>query len=127
MINKILLAEEVELGPIEGPGPWGNLGAADTPIETVASEFSAVISRIIGILTIIAGLYFIFQLIIGGYSYMTAGDDSQKMTKATKQITSSLIGLVIVAAAYAIISLLGSILGFDILNPAKLIIEELHP
>lgn len=105
--------------PEEGFGPWGNLGSGT--IEGAAGAFTKILSNVIGVMTVIAGLWFMFQFIIGGYGYMTAGEDPQKMGNATKKITSSLIGLVVIVAAYAVISLLGSMLGFDILNPQKII------
>ncbi|MGB9706518.1 MAG: hypothetical protein ACPLXP_00375 [Microgenomates group bacterium] len=119
-----------ELGPIGGPpgtglGPWSYLfGFKD--VSKAAGVFTGIISNIIGVMTIVAGIWFIFQFIIGGYSYMIAGGDPQKMGQATQKITSALIGLVVIVAAYAIISLLGELLGFKFLNLAPLI-KELGP
>jgi len=125
----LVFAQPTPLGqiggkPKEGFGPWGDLGAQG--IKEATGAFTNIISRIIGVMTIIAGIWFIFQFIIGAYGYMTAGGEQQKITSATKKITSGLTGLIIVVAAYAIISLLGKILGFEILNP-QLIIEKLRP
>lgn len=114
-----------ETGGTEGFGPWGFLGG-DANISSAALRFTEIISRVIGVMTIIAGIWFIFQLIGGGYSYLTAGGEPKKMGDATSKITSGLIGLVVIVAAYAIIHLLGEILGFDILNP-QVIIEKLRP
>lgn len=112
------------LGQIGGDdpsfGPWGGLGS-NTSVNTAAGFFTKIISNVIGVMTIVAGIWFMFQFIAGGYAYMTAGEEPQKMGNATKKLTSSLIGLVVIVAAYAIISLLGSLLGFDILKPASLI------
>jgi len=128
MINLTTILAQTPIGQIGGPtgfGPWGNLGKF-TDISLSAGAFTGILSNVIGVMTIVAGLWFIFQFIIGGYAYMTAGEDPQKMGNATKKITSSLIGLVVIVAAYAIISLLGSLLGFDILNPQN-IIPKLGP
>jgi hypothetical protein len=78
-------------------------------------------------MTIIAGIWFIFQFIIAAYGFMAAGGDQQKMANATKKITSSLIGLVVVVVSYAVMSLLGTLLGFKFLNVAQLIIQNLGP
>jgi len=110
--------------PTEGFGPWGDLGAQG--IKEATGAFTNIISRIIGVMTIIVGIWFIFQFIIGGYSYMTAGGDQQKMANATKKITSAFIGLIIVVVAYAVMSLLGELLGFKFLNLGPLI-EKLRP
>jgi len=116
-ISLAFAAEPTPLGQIggkEGFGPWGNLGSQG--IKEAAGAFTSIISRIIGVMTVVAGIWFIFQFIIGAYGYMTAGGDQQKMTNATKRITNSLIGLVVVVAAYAVMSLLGALLGFNFLN-----------
>lgn len=133
MINfsNLLAQTPHPLGQIGGPkeegfGPWGWLGKEGTTIGTAAGIFTGIISNVIGGMTIVAGIWFIFQFIIGGYSYMIAGGDPQKMGQATKKITSALIGLIIVVAAYAIISLLGELLGFKFLDLAPLI-KELGP
>lgn len=126
----VLAQTPKELGPIGGEagtglGPWSWL-FKQKDVVYAAGIFTDIISRIIGVMTIVAGLWFIFQFIIGGYSYMTAGGDPQKMGQATQKITSALIGLLVIVAAYAIISLLGALLGFEILNP-QIIIEKLKP
>jgi len=126
-IPPVFGAESKSLGQIggnEGFGPWGNLG--NQGISEAAGALASVISRIIGIMTIVAGIWFIFQFIIGAYGYMTAGGDQQKMANATKKITSALIGLVVIVTAYAIMSLLGELLGFNFLNVVPLI-EKLGP
>jgi len=129
--NSIFLAfaaEPTPLGQIggeEGFGPWGNLGSQG--IKEAAEALTGIISRIIGVMTIIAGIWFIFQFIIAAYGFMAAGGDQQKMANATKKITSSLIGLVVVVVSYAVMSLLGTLLGFKFLNVAQLIIQNLGP
>ncbi|MGB9911499.1 MAG: hypothetical protein ACPLKP_02735 [Microgenomates group bacterium] len=120
-----LLAKEYDLGPIGGKntpglGPWSFL-AEEKSIIISARVFTDIISRIIGVMTIIAGIWFIFQFIIGAYSFMTAAGDQQKTANATKKITSALIGLLIIVFAYAVMSLLSSLLGFEFLEVQWLI------
>lgn len=125
-LSTILLQTPIgQIGGQDGFGPWGDMGTKT--IGEATGTFNKILSNVIGVMTIIAGLWFIFQFIIGGYGYMTAGEEPQKMGNATKKITSSLIGLVVIVAAYAVISLVGSILGFtDILKPQN-IIKDLGP
>jgi uncharacterized membrane protein len=130
MDHKIFLAQTPhplgQIGGKEGFGPWGNLGQLGTEIGAAAGAFANIISRIIGVLTIVAGLWFIFSFIIGAYGFLTAGGDTKKIEEATKKITSAIVGLVVVVAAYALISLIGGLLGFEILQPQKFI-EMLGP
>ncbi len=126
MDPKILLAQaEKELGTLGGPpdegfGPWGLLGK-ESNVSKAVDYFNNIVSRILGIMTIIAGLWFLLHLINGGYNYMNAKGDPQKINEANKKITSAFIGLIIVIATYAVISLLGNILGFKILQPQEII------
>lgn len=122
MKEKLLADVPLEsIGGDDGFGPWGGLGGTED-VGTAAGYFTDIISRIIGIMTIIAGIWFVFMFIIGGYGYLTAGGDSKKMGEATSKITSAVIGLVVIVAAYALISLIGKLLGFeDILRPQKFI------
>jgi len=119
-------------GGIEGVGPFGFEGlgqffgvpAAGQFGQVYAlSLFNKVISNAIGVMTIIAGLWFIFNFIIGAYGYLSAGGNEDGVKKATAKIGQSLTGLVIVIAAYAIISIIGAVLGFDILNPQDIILK----
>lgn len=118
------LAAVTDLGTIGGTtgfGPWGNIAAAGSSVVEAARIFTFTLSRLIGILTIIAGIWFIFNFIAGALSFLSAGGSEEGIKKATAKITQSLIGLVTVVAAYAIISLLGALLGFEILNPQDII------
>lgn len=104
-----LAPEEGFKGLGEGPlsGPQGE-GAIDT--------FANVISSAIGIMTIIAVIWFVFLLITGGVGIMTAGGDKASMEAARKRITSGVIGLFVVIAAVFILSLIGYLFGVEFLD-----------
>ena len=121
MIN-FLLADK-DLGPIgegEGFGAWTKFG--DNPGGLLAD----IISNILGILTIFAGIWFLFQAIMAGYSYLSAGGDKARIENAWRKLTNALIGLAIVVAAYGLLALLGTFLGVDFLNVGK-VIETISP
>ena len=119
-------AEEgaVDLGPIggeEGFGPWGNIANLGTEVGEAAKSFTKIISNIIGVMTIAGGIWFMFQFIAGGLGWLTAGGDKAGVQAAQKRITNAVIGLVVVVSAYALIWIIGELLGFDILHPEDLI------
>lgn len=127
-MKQLLAQQTVPLDPIGGQpaagfGPWGNIGLPTIPdVTQAANAFTSTMSQLIGVLTIIAGIWFIFNFMAGGYAFMTAGGSEDGIKKATAKITQSLIGLVVVVAAYAIISLVSELLGFpDLLQPQKMI------
>lgn len=116
MIVKQVLAD-TDLGPIggkDGFGPWGEAGQFKIMVASLA--FAKIISNIIGVLTIVAGLWFIFQLISSAIGIMSASGDPKKLETSSASIKNAIIGLVVVVAAYALMSLLGKLLGFEFLN-----------
>ncbi|MDP3955107.1 MAG: hypothetical protein Q8Q15_01960 [bacterium] len=99
--------------PFKGIGPLSDFAGIDALFL-----FGRVISVIIGVLTVAAGLWFIFQFLIGAFGWLTSGGDKAQLEGARKRLANSIIGLVIVVAAIFIIDLIGNLLGLDILNPA---------
>lgn len=61
----------------------------------------ATTSKVIGIILTFLGIIFIGLMIYGGITWMTAEGNDQKVTKAKDIIVASIVGLVIVLAAYA--------------------------
>jgi len=56
------------------------------------------------------------MLIIGGIRWILSGGDKANTESARNQITAALIGLIIVFAAWALATLLGTVLNIDILQ-----------
>jgi len=123
-VNYLAQAPLGRIGLGEGFGPFSGLGLGD--VSEAASAFASILSKIIGVMTVIAGIFFFFILLAGAFGYLSAGGDSEKIKSATQRITNGLTGLIVIILAYAFISLIGSILGLDILNPQD-VIELLGP
>jgi TRAP-type C4-dicarboxylate transport system permease small subunit len=68
------------------------------------------ISKIIALALSLIGVIFLGLLIYGGYIWMTARGNEQQVEKAKNIIINTIIGLVIVVAAYAITVFIGSTL-----------------
>jgi len=126
MINLNLLAD-ADLGPVGnadakgGLGPFAHLFDAGSNVTTAANSLSSIVSNVIGVMTIIAGLWFIFNFFIGAVGIVISAGNDEAIKKNSQKITTSLIGFVIVIAAYALISLIGLILGFDVTDLTKAI------
>lgn len=61
----------------------------------------------------VAGLIALAFLVIGGYQYITAGGNEESSKKAVKTITSAVLGLILVFAAYGVIySIMNYALGY---------------
>lgn len=120
-----LIAAQANFGtglqPVDGSGDpiytEGLTGAIDA--GTPASSLELLISNIIGLLTSLGAVVFIFMFFFAAFKWITSGEDAGKVQKARDQMVQAVIGLVIMVAGYAIIGLIGSIIGLDILNPAS--------
>lgn len=117
MATNNLLAAVMNLGtPLQGEGPLGVGGSGS------ATVFTKFVSGVIGILTVVAAMWFIFQLLSGAITWIGAAGDKGKLEEARGRMTSGVIGLVIVVIAIFLIRLIGVILGFsNILDPGAFI------
>lgn len=91
--------------------------------EGALTNLEAFISNVIGVLTVFATIFFVVYFLIAALSWVTSGGDSGKLQTARERMLHGVLGLIIVVAAYGIIGLIGSIIGFDILNPAELLLD----
>lgn len=83
------------------------------------SNLELFISNIIGFMTAIGSVFFVIYFVLGAFEWITSGGDKGKVEKARNRMMNGAIGLVILVASYAIIGLLGSFIGLDLLNPAE--------
>jgi hypothetical protein len=67
-----------------------------------ASNLSAIIGSLISAAIGFLGVLLFVYLLWGGFLWMTAGGDTGKVKDATAVIRNAIIGLVIIASAYAI-------------------------
>lgn len=81
-----------------------------------ATDFGNMFSSILNVVMLIAAVLVFAFLIFGGIQWITAGGDKTKAEEARNRITSAIIGLVIVAASYALINLIVNFLGFGSFN-----------
>lgn len=76
-------------------------------------NFDNLFNDILRITLAIAALLVFFYLIWGGIEWITSGGDKGKTEKARDKITASIIGLIILAASWAIIQIVLRFLGVD--------------
>lgn len=116
------------LGTLQGIGILGGVGRNLTnQIEAVAT-FVNILSNIIGVMTIIAIIWFTFVLLTGAIGWLASGGDKTKLQNAQKQITTGIIGLVLVLSATFLIDLIASLVGIrDIFSIGDFIVNELAP
>lgn len=72
------------------------------------------VSNVISVAFIVAAIATFAFLVIGGMNWLTSGGDKAKIETAQKMISNALIGLAIVAASYAIYTLVLNFFGIDL-------------
>lgn len=112
-ITPIVWAAEPPEPPYEGEI---NLrpGGAFNGLENITVP--AIVPVVVRLVLIAAALVALVFLIIGGIKWITSGGDKTAVESARSTITSALIGLVVVFAAWAIIRLIELFFGIRILS-----------
>jgi len=80
------------------------------------TDIGVLINSVLRIVMVIAALLVFMYLILGGIEWITSGGDKGKTEKAREKITAAIVGLIVLAAAYALLTLVLKFLGFNDLN-----------
>lgn len=78
------------------------------------------VNNVLYVIIIGAGIFALFNIILAGYNFLSAGGDSKKIEQAWGRIWQSLLGLVFVAGAFVLAAIFGWLIFGDpkvILNP----------
>ncbi len=63
-----------------------------------------------------AGIAFFFMFVLGGLKWVTSGGDKEKIEGAKKQITSAIIGLILILSVFVVIGLLNHLFGVNLID-----------
>lgn len=90
------LASHAQIGKLKDIGgrAYGVTGEPESPAATAG--------RVINVALSVVGLVFLVLMLYGGYLWMTARGKEERLNKAKDTIEASIIGLIIVLAAYGI-------------------------
>lgn len=110
-LTLFLASPKSALAAIVAPGP--------TQIFQIPNFFGftnigQILKSLVNLAFFVAGLAFFANLLIGGIQWINAGGDQKAMQSARGRITNSVIGLIIVVAAYAITLIFAKIFGLNI-------------
>jgi len=102
---KNILAQNNPFGTVTAPAGldtiYGNEGGP---------AFGKLIQFGLRALVVGAGIYALFNLVLAGYAFMSAGDDSKKVAGAWGQISQTLMGLAFAAGAFVLAAIFGQLL-----------------
>jgi hypothetical protein len=91
-------------GTVDVPQGVSNIGTEPGP------AFGKLIQFGLRGLIVVAGLYALFNLVLAGYSFMSAGDDSKKVAGAWAQIWQTMLGLAVSAGSFVLAAIFGQLL-----------------
>ncbi len=99
----------------------GVIGGITNPLPKYASTQGEGLFKFLGNVLkfagTIGGIYMIIQMILAGYAYISAAGDPKATATAWAQIWQSIVGMVIIASAFVIASVVERFTGIKILSP----------
>ncbi len=104
------------LAQIRNPVLPSSLGGEGASSAQAGRSLGTIISNMAGALFIFGLLATFLLLLTGGISWLTSGGDKSKLEQAREKIINAIIGLIILAASWAVISVVGHLVGIDIKN-----------
>jgi len=92
----------------------------DTPTASLAIAVRFTIDEVVGLegvcVTLIVGaVIFLFMLLLGAIQWISSGGDKANVEAARSRLTTALIGLVLLFAVFAVIKVIDTFFGTDIL------------
>lgn len=112
---------ENTIGTVTPPGPISNIVGG-----TGEEKLGTLLSTIIRVLYAVAIISFVFMFIWAAIQWIVSGGDKEALAGARKRMVNALIGLVILALAFVIFTIIGRITGLSLYkgqasqDPAKL-------
>ena len=72
--------------------------------------------KLVGLLFVVGAISFFFMILVGAVSYILSGGDKARVEAARGRITSALVGIVLLLGSFAIVKLVETFFGVDILS-----------
>jgi len=118
-----LVAFGIKAGYAHSAFALNSLDSLEVPQRGYARDLGTYIGALLSLVLVLAALLVFFQLIYGGMQWIVSGGDKGKTEQARSRIMSAIIGIIILAASYAILLLVLNFLGFnsleDLLNSVR--------
>lgn len=102
MNNLVQAASWWETAKDGGLGSVGSQAYGQTGTPSNDYDIRLMAARMIRVVLELLGIIFLALIVYAGFKWMTAGGDEEKVTSAKKLLTNSVIGLIIIFAAFAI-------------------------
>lgn len=111
------LVADIPIAPPGGFKGFGKLGLESESAFNADLVFTNFLSSAIGLIGLIAIIWFVFLVVTGGYGFMAAGNDKNAIESSRKKLINGLVGLLIALLGIFVIRFIGYLIGIpDILN-----------
>jgi len=105
-------------GQITPPSAVANLNKQALKDGASGGGIFVLLNRIFTLVGVVAGIFFVIQILLAGFAYISASGDQKKTEAAWAKIYQSIIGLLIVSSAFVLTAVIGRLVGMDnILDP----------
>jgi len=91
-------------------------GVTATDASGSGLDFANLISRLLGVVMVLAALLLLLYLIWGAIEWISSGGDKSKVEKARNRITQSVIGMIVLAASLALFMTVQAFIGINVFN-----------
>ncbi len=96
--------------------PFGTIKAPEQ-VANYATSPGMAVSRFLNVglktLIVVASIYSLFNLVLAGYAFMSAGDDSKRVAGAWAKIWQTMLGLAVSAGAFVLAAIFGQLIFGD--------------
>lgn len=91
-----------------------DLGSQVSDRVAINSDLGTFVSRVFSAIIIVASLATFMYMVYGGVQWVTSGGEKDKVKEAREKITQAIVGLAVVASAWAIFKLVDYFFGIGI-------------
>lgn len=100
-----VLAQSLQFGEYSVEGPEG--------FTFAGQNIGAIVGNSLGLVFAAAGIGLLLMIISSGFSLMTSAGDAKKLAHGKTTLTNSIVGFILIFAAFWIVQILGTILGWE--------------
>lgn len=93
-----------QIGVISPPSQLNRFGTVQ------GGAFGVLLQLIFNILIAAGGIYAVFNFILAGYAFLSAGDDPKKIQSAWAKIWQTAIGLLFIAGSFLLAAIFGRLI-----------------
>lgn len=117
-----LLAVEVKdiFGTITAPSPVAQFISKDSTTFGI----SPFLSNLISLFYVAAAIVLVFMLLWGAFDWMVSEGNKEKIQAAQQKIISAVIGIILFAVAFAIITIIGQFTGFEFFKDQNKLFQQ---